>query len=249
MKKMIISAIALSVSLMSMAVETAYLKITLQNAGGENRSKSELRLFEDSENNASYESSFDSEQNMMQSNGYSTVLYAIITGHKLGNIATDNLIGTKIGFVTNRVDTDYKLVFSDATGHSIALKDKLLDSVTVITNTVTEYAFSVEAAQIPRVTIEDRFEIVDLPGTVPTTYQICYQYGKFKIDNPDAVSGNAYILDSIGENVLVTEPVPASSFYEFTPSILEEGKKYKVVGLKNDTLVFRHKPTPVTPAP
>ena len=176
-------------------------------------------------------------------------------------VETNNLVGLKLVFITNGAqngacDHNYTMTFSNISGHAIALKDHEADSIITIVNgmTPTTYQFTVDAAIKGQQRILDRFEIIN--PYAPIAYQCCYKYDKFIIDNPlnevDSIFVLKYNPDQADDKELVEKhEVKALASDTIIPTSLVDETRYRVVVKSHlaDTLVFRHKPTPVTPAP
>lgn len=156
MKKLFISVVALAMSMMAMAAETAYVQIRLTGiTGGVSNS---VYLTEDDAYTNAYESGADAEKIMDLANSNSVLMYGFVGALKCGDVVALNLDGFALGFTTNMVDTDYKLTFKNVSGRELTLYDRVTKTPTVITNNGT-YNFSVEASQVGQVQINDRFVI------------------------------------------------------------------------------------------
>ena len=156
---MFISVVALAMSVMAMATETAYVEFRLTGNSG---LYDEMTLTEDDSYTNAYEDGADAEKIMYQANTRSVLIYGLVDGLECGDVAAANLDGLAIGFKTNMIDQNYTLSFEVAEGREL----KLYDRVTKTTTTITEgasYAFSVEAAQVGQVAVNDRF-VIGLPS-------------------------------------------------------------------------------------
>lgn len=158
MKKVFISILAAVLTLSAFAGETARVTIRLTSTNA-TYGNDELELKENTDRTAAYESGYDAEKLMSQTNKHSVLLYAFVGDQACSTIATNNLDGTVIGFTSNKYDTDYKLVFSNVSGRELKLYDRVLKTTTTITNSL-EYSFS---ATEGRVAVNDRF-IIGLPS-------------------------------------------------------------------------------------
>lgn len=155
MKKMFISVIALAMSMMAMATETAYVELRLTGNSG---LYDEMTLTEDDSYTQAYEDGADAAKIMYQANTRSVLIYGMVDGLECGDVAAANLDGLLIGFKTNMIDVDYTISFEVAEGRALSLFDR----VTGISHAINEgesFNFSVEAAQVGRVAIADRFVI------------------------------------------------------------------------------------------
>ena len=155
MKKMFISVVALAMSVMAMATETAYVQIKLT---GETGGTSSVFLTEDDAYTNAFEPGVDVEKMMSQSNSKSVLLYGFVGTTPCEDVVAANLDGLKIGFTTNQVDENYTLTFIDVTGRPLRLYDRVTKTETIIVGNGT-YDFSVEYAQVGRVAIDNRFVI------------------------------------------------------------------------------------------
>ena len=156
---MFISVVALAMSVMAMATETAYVEFRLTGNSG---LYDEMTLTEDDSYTNAYEDGADAEKIMYQANTRSVLIYGLVDGLECGDVAAANLDGLAIGFKTNMIDQNYTLSFEVAEGREL----KLYDRVTKTTTNITEgasYAFSVEAAQVGQVAVNDRF-VIGLPS-------------------------------------------------------------------------------------
>ena len=156
---MFISVVALAMSVMAMATETAYVEFRLTGNSG---LYDEMTLTEDDSYTNAYEDGADAEKIMYQANTRSVLIYGLVDGLECGDVAAANLDGLAIGFKTNMIDQNYTLSFEVAEGREL----KLYDRVTKTTTNITEgasYAFSVEAAQVGQVEVNNRF-VLGLPS-------------------------------------------------------------------------------------
>ena len=174
MKKVFISILAAAMSLSAFAAETAKVTIQLTSSDA-TYGTDELELKENSDRNASYESGYDAEKMMSQANKYSVLLYAFVGDQPCSTVATNNLDNLALGFTTNKKDTEYKLVFSNVSGKALKLLDRVTNELVDIVNN-GEYAFSVEAAQVGRVAVDDRFVI----GGTPIV-SFCFNYNVLEV--------------------------------------------------------------------
>ena len=152
---MFISVIALAMSMMAMATESAYVQIKLT---GENGGASNIFLFEDDAYSNAFEPSADVEKMMSQSNSKSVLLYAFVDAIPCEDVVAANLDGLNIGFATNQVDVNYTLSFIDFEGRTLTLYDRVANEVREIVAGGT-YSFSVDASLVGRHQINDRFFI------------------------------------------------------------------------------------------
>ena len=142
MKKLFISMFALVSSLSMMATQNAYVQIKLVGTSYPTYSTSKLNLTEDTERNASYESGYDSQSAGTLSNDYSVLIYGFVGSQKCSSVATNNLNGLAIGFVTNNVDDTYRLKFVDFEGTPFYLYDRVAHKSILINSTTADYEFT-----------------------------------------------------------------------------------------------------------
>ena len=161
MKKLFIALVAVAFSLSAMAASTAAARIKLVGSNT-TYAVSTLFLNEDDARNSSYESGYDAESMMSQSNPFSVLIYAYVGEHPCEYVATDDLDGQEISFTTNMLDADYTLQFSNVSGRELKLYDRVTKTTTIITEGES-YAFSVEAAQVGQVEVNNRF-VLGLPS-------------------------------------------------------------------------------------
>lgn len=152
MKKMFISVIALAMSVMAMATETAYVEIKLL---GETGGSNSVFLFEDDAYTNAFEPGADVEKIMSQANSKSVLMYGFVGTTPCEDVVAANLDGLSLGFTTNQVDQNYTLKFVDVEGRALTLYDRLLNVSTPIVNNGT-YNFT---ATEGRVAVNDRFFI------------------------------------------------------------------------------------------
>jgi hypothetical protein len=175
MKKMFISVIALAMSMMAMATETAYVEIKLT---GETGGANSIYLFEDDAYTNAYESGADVEKIMSQSNNKSVLLYGFVGSTPCEDVVAANLDGLVLGFATNQVDQNYTLHFIDYEGKTLTLYDRVTNTSTVITDGGS-YPFSVDASLVGRHQINDRFYINIDPASLKTVTTNAYGFCSF----------------------------------------------------------------------
>ena len=174
MKKIIISAIALTMGMMAMATETTYVQIKLS---GENGGASSIYLSADDAYTSAFESGADVEKMMSQANSKSLLFYGFVGTTPCQNIVTNDLTGLEIGLTTNQLDQNYTLTFSNFSGNEFSLYDRVANQYITVNASTPAYAFSVEASQVGRVAINDRFVI----EAAPAGPGICFNYEKLQI--------------------------------------------------------------------
>ena len=114
MKKIVLSVVAIAMSMVAMATETAYVQIQLTGVNG--GISNSVYLIEDDAYTSAYESGADAEKMMSQSNVNSVLMYGFVGTTPCGDIVTNNLDGVKLGLKTNQVDVNYTLKFKNASG-------------------------------------------------------------------------------------------------------------------------------------
>jgi hypothetical protein len=201
MKKLFISmvAVAMGVSAMAASTATADIKLVGSNA---TYAQSTLSLSEDDARNATYESGYDAESMMSQSNSYSVLIYSYIGTQPCEAIATDDLVNQKISIKTNKVDADYTLQFSNVSGRALKLYDNVTGTLTDITEGGS-YAFSVEATQVGRVEVKDRFEI----RLAPAGPSICFENNKLIVNGYETA---ALVIKKDGSAIVSETSLPAA---------------------------------------
>jgi len=191
-------AVAFSLSAAAASTATVNIKLVGSNA---TYSVSTLMLNEDDARTNEYESGYDAESMMTQSNARSVLLYSYIGTQPCEVLFANNLDNQAISFKTNMVDADYTLQFSNVSGRAL----KLYDSATDTTIDITEggsYAFSVEAAQVGRVEIADRFVI----NPVAPAASLCFNYNILEINGH---AGEALIVKKGAEEIANVASLPA----------------------------------------
>jgi len=175
MKKMLMSVMALALSMAAMATQTAYVEVTLT---GESGLSSVVRLTQDDARNADFEDGYDTDKVMMYSNTRSVLIYGIVGTHKCEDVVTNDLTNLAVGFSTNQIDQNYTISFANYSGAELKLYDKVTETETVISNSAT-YDFSVTPAQVGRKLINDRFVI----NFAAPTLDVCFKDNHIEVLN------------------------------------------------------------------
>lgn len=157
MKKLFSAFLAATVSLSMMATETAYVRMQLAGSNP-TYSTSTIKLTENTDRTPAYESGYDSERMMEQSNDNSVLFYAYVGTQECENIATNNLQGLALCFNTNNIDQNYRITFELASGRTLVLYDLVANEQRTITQGAY-YDFTVDASLVGRKAITDRFYI------------------------------------------------------------------------------------------
>lgn len=202
MKKFFISmlAVVFSVSAMATSTATAHIKLVGSNA---TYAVSMLQLNEDDARTNDYESGYDAESMMTQSNLYSVLLYSYIGTQPCEIIFAKNLDGQEISLKTNKVDADYTLQFSNVSGRAL----KLYDTVTGTLVNITEggsYAFSVDASLVGQKEIANRFIIGD---PAPS---LCFTYNVLEINGH---AGEGLTITEAATGTVIDNVAALSTFY------------------------------------
>jgi len=149
--------LAVAMSFSAMATQTARVTITLKG-GNATYSLSSVDLIEDDARSAAAESGYDGPCFMNQSNSFSTLIYGLIGTSEYSTVATNNLDGQKIGFITNKIDHQYTLEFTNVSGRTLKLYDRVTKTETTIVDNGS-YEFTVANFEYERTTINNRFVI------------------------------------------------------------------------------------------
>lgn len=149
--------LAVAMSFSAMATQTARVTITLKG-GNATYSLSSVDLIEDDARSAAAESGYDGPCFMNQSNSFSTLIYGLIGTSEYSTVATNNLDGQKIGFITNQIDHQYTLEFTNVSGRPLKLYDYVTKTETTIVGNGS-YEFTVANFEYERTTINNRFVI------------------------------------------------------------------------------------------
>ena len=174
MKKTILSVIALAMSMLAFATETAHVQIRLTGVIGQQTDV--VNLTEDDTHTSAYEPGVDIDKTMTQADSKSVLIYGIVDEHRCSDVVSDDLDGLKLGFVTNKVDQNYKLTFINVSGKALKLFDRVTGDLIDITEN-GEYPFSVEASLLPQYVVDNRFEIGEPAAEICFTYNELDIYG------------------------------------------------------------------------
>ena len=180
--------LAVAMSFSAMATQTARVTITLKG-GNATYSLSSVDLIEDDARSAAAESGYDGPCFMNQSNSFSTLIYGLIGTSEYSTVATNNLDGQKIGFITNKIDHQYTLEFTNVSGRTLKLYDRVTKTETTIEGN-RSYEFTVANFEYERTTINNRFEM-ELLSLHPITSYIPANTGVI-LYNPNGGVGSNY---------------------------------------------------------
>ena len=205
MKKLFVTMLVVATSLSVMAATTSAIRIKLVGSNP-TYATSMLRLTEDDARTQGYESGYDGESMMTLSNPFSVLIYSYVETHPCEVVMTNNLNNTNIGFTTNMVDQDYKLVFSNFEGNALRLYDSVLDSLVVLNGSTQDYEFSVTPAQVGQIQVLDRF-IINPVRELDDELEICHKDNKLELHkNPYAE--NIVVKDAEGN---IVKNVPSTN--------------------------------------
>lgn len=149
-------------------------------------------------------------------------IYGIVGGTNYSTVAKQHLEGTKIGFKSNKFDTDYTMTFSAINGRQLYLEDLELDSLIALTAGDT-YVFTVTTND----TFENRFQIYKPFTPDAGDLNICHQYGKLTINN------NPYTTNIVVKNssdVVVVDKAPRTTPQVIDLSALPAGRYTVEIG-------------------
>ena len=243
MKKLLISVVALSISAMTMATQTASVRINLVGSNATYSTKT-LRLVEDDARSAAAENGYDAECMMTQSNANSTLIYGLIGTTGYSTVATNDLTGLEIGFVTNQVDQDYTLTFTNFSGNEFTLRDKVTDQYITVNATTPAYAFSVTAAQVGRVAINDRFVIENAPA--PAVKGICFNYNILTLTKYNGAKVDVYAQGATA--AADSKTIASDAATDFDLNALASGEYVVKIDLDGDATIDEEYRITVKPA-
>ena len=237
MKKLFISLLAIAATVNVMAITyRGYAEITLESTDSYESCKAIIA--ESDELNDGLNPGYYAEINM---DGREVALYVPYLGVNYQHLAMYDMSGLFFGIKADG-STNYRLKFSNVEG-SLTIFDMTAGQVINVNSTTPNYVFTASATE----DLSQRFRI----GAVPTAYQICYQNGVFKIDNPEtaALAVNVYPVDALtGQPKLdvaavFTSSAAAAAHTDITPVGLAADTKYAVVvgegATAKPTLIFR----------
>ena len=126
MKKIIISMMAAMMSVFSFAADDAVARITL--TGTTSGRQAQITLIENASYSAGYDNGYDAPCNINLAEALPKTLYmySYIGAEKYSTIATNNLDGLHVDFITNLLDDEYTMtfeVFTLASGRTLDIYD------------------------------------------------------------------------------------------------------------------------------
>ena len=223
MKKLFISLVAVAFSISAMATNTAAARIKLVGSNT-TYAVSTLFLNEDDARNNTYESGYDAESMMSQSNPLSVLIYAYVGTHPCERVETNNLDGQAISITTNKVDANYTLQFSNVSGRALNLYDKVTKTFVDITEGGS-YAFSVEAAQVGQHEVKDRFVI-----NYEVVPSFCFNYNVLEVNGH---AGEALVIKQGATEIINIPSLPILYSYDLSAYngrlvVTLNGKDYQI---------------------
>lgn len=170
MKKIIISMMAAMMSVFSFAADQAVARITL--TGTTSGGQAQLVLIENSSYSAGYDNGYDAPCNINLAEDLPKTLhiYSYIGANKYSTIATNNLDGLHVDFITNLVDDEYTMTFEVFT----LVAPRTLDIYDMTSGTRTEISASESytfTAAKGHNEIKDRFVINYVAPSYVTTVE------------------------------------------------------------------------------
>lgn len=190
MKKIIISMMAAMMSVFSFAADQAVARITL--TGTTSGGQAQLVLIENSSYSAGYDNGYDAPCNINLAEDLPKTLhiYSYIGANKYSTIATNNLDGLHVDFITNLLDDEYTMtfeVFTLAPGRTLDIYDLDENQRTDI-DPSKNYTFNATSGHNE---IKDRFIINYVaPSYVTSVTTNDYGWASFSYDQ-DLVPVNA----------------------------------------------------------
>ena len=210
MKKLFLSILALATGMVATATPTSIAKITITGTTG---GYGEITLVEDAARNSGYEDGYDGRINETFANDNSLLFYGVVGTDKCDAVFSNDLTGTELVLVTNKVDNEYTMTFNNLMGADLTLYDRVEKVSKVINSSTPNYTFTVTAEQVNRKEVTERFII----NYVAPTF--VYMNGDF--DNPggswDTWPGSFTADGSIYSQELT---LAADSWYHF--KLIEE---------------------------
>ena len=195
------------------AAFTAVAQIQVSSVGG---GLDQLTIVEGDAFTPGYDSGSDADKIMNSGQTYNINLYAVIPGHDLSMLATNDLTNIPLTFMSNATETDYTMTFSSVTG-TIKLYDAVTGTETVLANSGT-YDFTCAANS----TIADRFFI----NYVPAAPEICHRYGKLQVTGSKDMTVKVLNMDGSATSIADTN-ITTNSQVEIPLAGLAAGQ-YKV---------------------
>ena len=208
MKKIIISMMAAMMSVFSFAADDAVARITL--TGTTSGGQAQIILIENASYSAGYDNGYDAPCNINLAEALPKTLYmySYIGANTYSTIATNNLDGLSVDFITNLLDDEYTMtfeVFTLAPGRTLDIYDLDKNQRTVI-DPSESYTFTATKGHNE---IKDRFIINYVaPSYVTSVTTNAYGYASFSYteDLELATAGAKLYTGTIsGETLNMTE--------------------------------------------
>lgn len=156
MKKLFLSILALATGMVATATPTSIAKITITGTTG---GYGEITLVEDAARNSGYEDGYDGRINETFANDNSLLFYGVVGTDKCDAVFSNDLTGTELVLVTNKVDDEYTMTFNNLMGADLTLYDRVEKVSKVINSSTPNYTFTVTAEQVNRKEVTERFII------------------------------------------------------------------------------------------
>ena len=209
MKKYLLSALMLCLCASTFAF--APTSVMVFNLSSNNYTDEELRLVEDASFSSTYDYGMDAPKYYEAGNEVMYILSGLSECPQASKLATNNLDGTKLGFITKANVTSYKITFTTVMGTaSYNLIDHYLGTSTPIVAPL-EYPFTAPAGS----QIDNRFEIRainEVPGMTinahedpkkPGDYYSTFYHGARDFKLPAGTE--AYVAQVSTENLELTK--------------------------------------------
>ena len=220
MKKAFVCAMFIAVAGIAMAGETAHATIKITSTGG---GVDQVTVIENTDNNATMENGSDVTKKM--NSGMSKVInfYAVCTWGNAAAVADASVDGLPFTFVSNKIDTEYTMSFSNVSGRTLQMYDAYKNEVIDIVEGAT-YNFS----QNKETTVADRFRIYEGFTADAGDIDICHENGALVIKN-NPYTANIVITkyNDTKDVVLTRQPLPTPQTISLAG--LDKDQQYIVV--------------------
>ena len=218
MKKLFISLMAVLFSAYVVAADSAIARITI--TGTTSGGSAQITLIENPSYSAGYDNGYDAPCNINLAEDLPQTLhiYSYIGANKYSTIATNNLDGLAVDFITNLLDDEYTMTFEVFT----LVAPRTLDIYDLDENQRTDidpsesYTFNATSGHNE---IKDRFIINYVPAPTPTSYTVTpnsFGYASFSAAEATVIpTGVIVYKGAINGEALdltpVTDYVPANT--------------------------------------
>ena len=220
MKKAFVCAMFIAAAGIAMAGETARATIKITSVGG---GVDQVTVIENSDNNATMENGSDVTK--MMNSGMAKVInfYAVCTWGNAAAVADANVEGLPFTFVSNKIDTEYTMTFSNVSGRALQMFDAYKNEVIDIVDGAT-YNFS----QDKETTVADRFRIYEGFTADAGDLNICHENGALVIKNNPYTANIVITKDNeTKDEVLTRKPQPTPQTISLAG--LDKNQQYRVV--------------------